>query len=110
MNFNGVQGLTMASGRLTYSRTGVLRAVDFRNGRPAPGTDGVVGNATGDWSSLGLFVLPGNSTPPPPGQQGSGAARSPRATGWPAPTGPSSLSAAPGRPARWPTPRSTARS
>jgi hypothetical protein len=70
-DFNGVQGLTMAGGRLTYSKGGALHAVDFRNGRPVPGTDTVVGNAVGDWSSLGLFVLPGNSAPPIPGQLGS---------------------------------------
>jgi hypothetical protein len=63
LNFNGAQGLTMASGRLAYSRAGVLHALDFRNGRPVPGTDAVP-NSVGDWSSLGLFVLPGNSAPP----------------------------------------------
>ena len=71
LNFNGAQGLTMASGRLVYSQGGVLRSVDFRNGRPVPGADTAVGNAVGDWSSLGMFVLPGNSAPPTPGQQGS---------------------------------------
>ena len=70
LNFNGAQGMTMASGRLAYSQGGVLRAVDFRNGRPVAGTDTMVGNAAGDWSSLGLFVLPGNSAPPTPGQPG----------------------------------------
>jgi hypothetical protein len=69
LNFNGAQGLTMASGRLAWSTGGVLHAVDFRNGRPVRGTDTVVGNsADTDWSSLGMFVLPGNSVPPAPGQ------------------------------------------
>src|SRR5205085_7379607 len=54
LNFNGAQGLTMASGRLTYSQNGALHALDFRDGRPVPGTDSVVGNsADTDWSSLG---------------------------------------------------------
>ncbi|HYH52015.1 MAG TPA: hypothetical protein VEG38_20915, partial [Acidimicrobiia bacterium] len=70
-NFNGVQGLTMASGRLSFSRGGVLHAQDFRDGRPVPGTETVVGNSVGDWSSLGMFILPGNSAPPAPGQPGS---------------------------------------
>ncbi|MCA1842762.1 MAG: hypothetical protein LC792_06135, partial [Actinobacteria bacterium] len=70
LNFNGAQGLTKASGRLVYSRDGSLRTVDFRDGRPAPGTDTVVANSVGDWSSLGLFILPGTSAPPAPGQPG----------------------------------------
>ncbi|MEW6471643.1 MAG: hypothetical protein AB1679_05190, partial [Actinomycetota bacterium] len=68
LSFNGVQGLTMASGRLAYSRDGVLRAVDFRNGRPVPGTDAPVANAVGDWSALGMFIVPGHSAPPAAGQ------------------------------------------
>src|SRR5205085_7383823 len=71
LNFNGVQGLTMAGGRLTFSQAGALHAVDFRDGRPVPGTDKVLANAVGDWSSLGLFVLPGHSAPPAPGQTGT---------------------------------------
>ena len=70
LDFSGAQGLTMAGGRLTYSKGGQLHVLDFRNGRPVPGTDAVVGTAVGDWSSLGLFVLPGNSAPPVPGQPG----------------------------------------
>ena len=66
VNFNGAQGLTMASGRLAYSQGGALHAVDFSNGRPVPGTDRVVSNAVGDWSSLGLFVLPGRLRPARP--------------------------------------------
>jgi hypothetical protein len=71
LNFNGAQGLTMAGGKLTFSQNGQLHTVDFANGRPVPGTDKVVPNAIGDWSSLGLFVLPGHSAPPTPGQLGS---------------------------------------
>src|SRR5439155_4589101 len=71
LNFNGVQGLTMAGGRLTFSQAGGLHTVDFRDGRPVPGTDKAVANAVGDWSSLGLFVLPGHSAPPAPGQTGT---------------------------------------
>jgi len=68
LSFNGAQGLTLSSGHLTYSRNGALRTVDFANGAPVPGTDRVIANATGDWSSLGMFVLPGHSAPPAPGQ------------------------------------------
>ena len=71
LNFNGAQGLTMASDRLAWSTGGVLRAVDFRNGRPVPGTETVLGtSAETDWSSLGMFVLAGNSLPPAPGSAG----------------------------------------
>jgi hypothetical protein len=45
----------------------VVAHVDFANGAPVPGTDRVIANAVGDWSSLGMFVLPGHSAPPPPG-------------------------------------------
>ena len=82
LNVNGVQGLTMASGHLTYSQGGVLHTVDFRDGRPVPGTDAVVANAVGDWSSLGLFVLPGHSTPPAPGQLGSAGGSTTPAPGY----------------------------
>jgi hypothetical protein len=71
LDFSGAQGLTMASGHLTFSQGGALHTVDFTAGRPVPGTDKVVANAVGDWSSLGLFVLPGHSAPPTPGQLGS---------------------------------------
>ena len=81
-NFNGAQGLTMASGRLTYSQGGNLHALDFRAGRPVPGTDAVVANATGDWSSLGVFVLPGHSAPPAPGELGSAGGAGARAPGY----------------------------
>jgi hypothetical protein len=79
LNFNGAQGLTMSSGHLTYSQNGALHTVDFSAGRPVPGTDRAVANAVGDWSSLGMFVLPGHSAPPAPGQVGSagGAAAAP---------------------------------
>ena len=67
-DFNGVQGMTMASGRMTYSKGGLLYAVDFRDGRPVSGTALVVGNsADADWASLGMFVLPGNLIPATPG-------------------------------------------
>jgi hypothetical protein len=68
LNFNGAQGLTMASRQLTYSQNGALHTVEFVNGAPVSGTDRVIANAAGDWSSLGMFVLPGHSAPPAPGQ------------------------------------------
>ena len=71
LNFTGAQGLAMASDRLVYSRDGVLRALDFRNGRPVPGTDFAVANSVGDWSSLGMFMVAGNSPPPVPGEAGT---------------------------------------
>ena len=66
-DFSAIRGMTMASGRLTYAKGGELHAADFRNSRPVTGSDTIVGWSPGsDWSSLGLFVAPGNSTPPPP--------------------------------------------
>jgi hypothetical protein len=78
LDFNGAQGMTMASGRLTYSKAGALHALDFRDGRPVPGTDTVVGNsADTDWSSLGMFVLPGNAMPATPGAPPASGSRTP---------------------------------
>jgi hypothetical protein len=52
-----VQGLTVASGRIYYSRSdGNLRSMKFAGGVPVPGTDIPV-SSTGDWASRGLFLL-----------------------------------------------------
>jgi hypothetical protein len=78
LDFNGAQGLAMASGRMTYGNNGVLHAVDFRDGRPVAGTDTVVGSsADTDWSSLGMFVLPPNAMPATPGAPTGSGRRTP---------------------------------
>ncbi|MGH8997867.1 MAG: hypothetical protein ACRDY7_00565, partial [Acidimicrobiia bacterium] len=78
----GTTGMTMASGRLTYAKAGVLRVMDFRGDRPVPGSDALVVGASGsDWTSAGMFVLPGTLDPPakavPPGAVIPGVNRAP---------------------------------
>jgi hypothetical protein len=80
-DFNGVSGMAVASGRLTYAKGGVLHAAAFQNGEPVPGTDVIVtGSAGTDWTSRGMFILP-------------------RTAAWTPPTNP--LPAAPAAPGYW---------
>jgi hypothetical protein len=76
-DFSGVSGMAFASGRLTYSKNGVLRSVAFQDGKPVPSTDAVVGGSGGtDWTSRGMFVLPPSgdpsAIPAPPAASGPG--------------------------------------
>jgi hypothetical protein len=57
LDWSTVNGMTLASGRIYFSRTdGKLRSIQFAAGRPVPGTETVV-SSTGDWRSRGLFVF-----------------------------------------------------
>ena len=59
LDWTDTRGFTLASGHLYFARSdGVLRRIAFENGRPLPGTAHPV-DTTRDWSSHGMFVLPG---------------------------------------------------
>jgi hypothetical protein len=58
VNWGDVRGLTLASGRLYYGRSdGSFHRIEFRGGRPVPGTGSAVGTGGRSWRSQGLFVL-----------------------------------------------------
>jgi hypothetical protein len=58
VNWADVRGMTLASGHLYYGRSdGSLNRIEFRMGRPVPGTRSEVGNGGRNWDSRGLFVL-----------------------------------------------------
>ena len=55
VNWSGVQGLALASGKIYFVRTnGNLARIDFANGSPVSGTETLV-NSSIDWRSRGLF-------------------------------------------------------
>ena len=60
LDWSTTRGITMASGRLYYRRSGTLYAMDFAAGAPVAGTTTAIsGVATGDgrvWSGRGMFV------------------------------------------------------
>ena len=59
LNWSTVRGFTIAAGHLYFARPdGTLNRIAFQDGRPVPGTATVV-DATGNWSSRGMFVHPG---------------------------------------------------
>ncbi len=73
-NWSDVSGMTLASGRLYFSRTnGNLYSVNWANGRPQGSITTISGPATGDgrtWQSRGLFVWganPDQAAPTVPG-------------------------------------------
>jgi hypothetical protein len=71
-DFNGVTGMAMASGRLTYAKGGVLHGAAFQGGRPVPGTDVVIAGSAGtDWTSRGMFILPPTANVVPNGNDPS---------------------------------------
>ena len=58
LDWRGVAGLSLASGHVYFSLDdGSLRAVDWKGGRPVPGTTSTVTGAGGGWASQGLFFL-----------------------------------------------------
>ncbi len=65
LDFRNIRGMTLINNRLTVAKGGALVAMDFADGRPVPGSDSVVSNSGNfDWTSRGLFMLPGTSAPP----------------------------------------------
>jgi hypothetical protein len=58
VNWSDVRGLTLASGRLYYGRSdGSFHRIDFRGGKPVPGTGSPVGTGGRSWNTRGMFVL-----------------------------------------------------
>jgi hypothetical protein len=78
IDFGSIRGMTLVNHRLAYVKDGVLWSTAFVGGRPVPGTESVVGNsATFNWTSRGLFALPGTSAvralePHPRAESGAG--------------------------------------
>jgi hypothetical protein len=57
LDWSTTSGLTLASGRIYFSRAdGKLRSIQFGGGRPVPGTETIL-SSTGDWRSRGLFLF-----------------------------------------------------
>jgi Malectin domain len=78
LNWSDVQGMTLASGRIYFSRTdGNLYGIDFNNalGIPVPGTTNLIsGPSTGDgnnWRGHGMFLFPQSSDTFAPSQPGT---------------------------------------
>jgi hypothetical protein len=83
LDWSRVQGMTAAGGAIFWSEGADLRRVDFRAGRPRPGTVATVGQGV-NLDARGLFLLPpGVGAPLPPGVRPPGGI-SPTAAAGPA--------------------------
>jgi hypothetical protein len=81
LNWSQVDGMTMAQGKIYFSRTnGNLYRMNFANGVPTPGTETLLsGPGTGDgkdWRSHGMFVFGQTSDTFPPSKPGKPSGQS----------------------------------
>ncbi len=80
LDWNGVSGMALASGRIYFAKNNNLYGINFANAAPVPGTQTTIsGPAAGDgqtWSSRGMFVFGQGVDTFPPSQPGTPTASS----------------------------------